>query len=84
MQRLYLFVGGLTSLGDADDIVTRSNGRKAILLDRSRNFVATKIDILDHGRMKASVLESSHRNGANWTLLLELDLDQPIYASRNM
>lgn len=73
----------LTSLRDADDIVTIGDGRNTVLLNGRGNLVATEFDVLGHSRMQASCLEAHDRDGANRALLFELDLDHAVHIVSN-
>lgn len=64
----------LTSLSDANDIVTVPNGWNAVLLYRSRRFVLAKLDILGHSRVETCILKPHDGDYANWALLLQLNL----------
>jgi hypothetical protein len=45
----------------------------AILLDGGGNFVTGKLDILQHDRMKTSMLELANRINTNITLLVNFN-----------
>lgn len=65
--------GDLTSLSDADDIVSTSDGREAVLLDRSGNLIQRQLDVLHHSRVQAGLVEAHDRVDLNGSLLLKLD-----------
>lgn len=63
----------LTSLSDTDDIVTTSDGREAVLLDRGGSLIQGELNVLHHSRVQACLVESHDRVNLNGALLLKLD-----------
>lgn len=57
--------------------MTTANGRNAVLLDGSGDFVAAKLDILNHCRVELGLIEAPDGDDANRALLLQLDLGDP-------
>lgn len=64
--------GDLTSLSDADDIVTTRDGRQAVFLNRGGNHILGQLDVLHHGRVKAGLAEAHDWVDLDRTLLLEI------------
>lgn len=67
-------MAALTSLSASNQIVTLNDGRNGVLLNRSGNIVSSKLNVLQHDRMKAGIGECLDWLDANSTLLLNLDL----------
>ena len=66
-----------TGLGNGNDVVAHRDGRQAVLLDRGRNLVASKLNILEHDGVEARILEGHNRLDANRALLEELEFRNP-------
>src|SRR5450432_3743005 len=62
-----------TGLSTCDDIMALENCRKAIGLDGSRHSIASKLDILQHDGMQASILKGAHRLDLGGALLDDVD-----------
>jgi hypothetical protein len=63
----------LTCLSTSNNVVTKLNCWKAILLNRSWNLIARKLDISQHYRMETSVLELADRLHTDSTLLANFE-----------
>lgn len=69
--------GGHTGLGNANDIVARLDGGNAILLDRGRDRISSKLNVSERDGMETAILELGNGGDANRALLEELDLSNP-------
>jgi hypothetical protein len=72
----------LTSLSNSNHIVPQGDGREAVLLDRGGDLVAAKLYVAQHDRMQTRVGELRDGLNANWTLLEQLDLNNPNWVRR--
>jgi len=64
----------LTCLSTSNNIVALEDGWQTILLNRSGNIVSCQLHILQHSRMKSSVLEIANRSNTNTALLSDIKL----------
>jgi hypothetical protein len=66
----------LTGLRNANDVVTKLDCRNAILLDRGRDLISTKLNVAKGDRMKTTILELGDGVDASRALLDELNLGE--------
>ena len=62
----------ITSLSTCNNVMTELNSWHTVLLDRRRNVVARKLNILHHYRVQACVLKLA--NGSNTDIALLMDI----------
>lgn len=64
--------GVITSLSTGDNVMTKLNCWNAVLLDGGGNIIACKLDILQHDRVQAGVIELANGSNTNITLLVDV------------
>jgi hypothetical protein len=60
-------------LCDSEEVISHLNSRDTVSLDRCRPLIATKLDVAEHDRMQASVLERIHGLNALEAFLGHMD-----------
>lgn len=67
----------LTGLRDANHVVAHVDGREAVALDGSRNLITSQLNVLQHGRVKAGILEGRNGVDARRAFLEQLNRSDP-------
>ena len=63
-SRLGTLEESLTSLSDSDNIIAGTDGGETVALNRCRHGIASELNIFEHDRVEASLLEVG-RDGIN-------------------